>query len=108
MPVYARDKQVPIPPFGKVDVSGVLPVLNAPEIQRLRNSTQLAFSRYSFPGAEHSRYTHSLAVMGNTTELVNELFARDFFEDVDRTQLRIDLQIAALVHDAGHPPFGHP
>ena len=37
-------------------------VLDSPAFQRLRMIKQLGFSEFSFPGATHSRYLHSLGV----------------------------------------------
>lgn len=38
-------------------------LFDAPEFQRLRRIGQLAFVKYVFPGAQHSRFEHSLGTM---------------------------------------------
>ena len=38
-------------------------VLDHPFVQRLRRIRQLGFAQYSFPGATHSRFSHSVGVM---------------------------------------------
>jgi uncharacterized protein len=37
-------------------------ILDTPEFQRLRAIKQLGFSEFSFPGATHNRYIHSIGV----------------------------------------------
>lgn len=106
-PVYAP-KRREVMPFGWVDVSDLIPLLNTPQVQRLERSTQLGVNYKVFPTATHNRLGHSLGVVEMTTQLLQELFRRGFFPESERTQLMCDLRIAALLHDSGHAPFGHP
>ncbi len=73
--------------------------------QRLRRIKQLSGSEFVYPGANHTRFEHSLGVSylaeKMTTSLCND-------EDVDITDYEKSLvKIAALLHDVGHGPFSH-
>ncbi|MEY4577777.1 MAG: hypothetical protein RL701_2480 [Pseudomonadota bacterium] len=85
-------------------------LLDAREVQRLRNVRQLGFTSLVFPGAEHSRFAHCVGA----AHVMVRLLAR--VRDVQGTlpaELRTDPQIeaealaAALLHDLGHGPFSH-
>gem|GEM_PF-3946779 len=72
--------------------------------QRLRRIQQLALAHYVFPGATHTRFSHSLGV----AHLMNQLLecidpAAKFINRDVRSQLRM----AALLHDVGHLPLSH-
>ena len=73
--------------------------------QRLRRIRQLAMTSLVYPGAQHTRFDHSIGVMhiaGRICQRLQELNpARISDEDVDRVRL------AALLHDVGHGPFSH-
>ena len=73
--------------------------------QRLRRIRQLAMTFLVYPGAQHTRFDHSIGVMhiaGRICQRLQELNpARVSDEDVDRVRL------AALLHDVGHGPFSH-
>jgi uncharacterized protein len=76
-------------------------LLNTPEFQRLRRIRQLGLSEITFPGATHTRFSHSIGVFHTARMLVRILSrlipAREFNRD------RADLAVlAALVHDLGH------
>lgn len=106
-PKYAPKKLIPVSPFGLVDVSEYLPIIDAPEFQRLKYCTQLGLVREVFPNATHTRHSHSLGVLHMTHRFAKRLCERGFFDDVDRDQLLRDLGVAALVHDIAHPPYSH-
>jgi len=45
-------------------------IISSPFYQRLRWIKQLGFSCYVFPGAEHSRFHHSIGVMFNAHKIL--------------------------------------
>src|SRR5690242_8517585 len=78
-------------------------LLNAAEFQRLRRIRQLGLASLAYPGADHSRYSHSLGVMQTARRVLDQL--RPAFP-IDPDQEAICL-VAALLHDLGHGPFSH-
>jgi hypothetical protein len=78
-------------------------VIDSYPVQRLRRLRQLAGSEYVYPGANHTRFEHSIGVMylaGKVTE--NPNVSRLINENEAET-----VKIAALLHDVGHGPFSH-
>ncbi len=78
-------------------------IIDSYPMQRLRRLRQLAGSEYVYPGANHTRFEHSLGVMylagqvlenPNISRIVSE-------EEVDMCR------VSALLHDCGHGPFSH-
>src|SRR3954447_9790265 len=78
-------------------------LLNAPQVQRLRRVRQLGLASLAYPGADHSRYSHSLGVMETARKMLDQL--RQNFQ-IDSEGEKICL-IACLLHDLGHGPFSH-
>lgn len=78
-------------------------LINTEEFQRLRRVRQLGLASLAYPGADHSRYSHSLGVMETARQMLDQL-AR--FHTID-PQRRDDCLVAALLHDLGHGPFSH-
>src|SRR5205814_3670268 len=78
-------------------------LLNTVEIQRLRRIRQLGMASLAYPGADHSRYSHSLGVMETARKIIEQL-RRSFY--INEEQETICLS-AALLHDLGHGPFSH-
>ncbi len=73
--------------------------------QRLRRIKQLSGSEYVYPGANHTRFEHSLGVSFLAEKMGNSL-RND--EDVEISDYEIiQLRTAALLHDIGHGPFSH-
>ncbi|MEM5868105.1 MAG: HD domain-containing protein [Candidatus Aenigmatarchaeota archaeon] len=78
-------------------------ILDSLPVQRLRRIRQLAGAEYVYPGANHTRFEHSIGVM---------YLARRVMEDsnikqcVDKDEIEA-IKIAALLHDVGHGPFSH-
>lgn len=86
-----------------------LKVINTKEFQRLRRIKQLSVADIIFPGATHSRFSHSLG-----TYYVMTLFIEHFKKVLDEAELELFsnddvnlILLAALLHDLGHGPFSH-
>ena len=89
----------------------VLEILGVPELQRLRRIRQLGMAYFIFPGAEHSRFSHSLGTSHVAIRFVRQLqksAARVLIPSLlpGDTAVR-DLAVAALCHDLGHGPLSH-
>lgn len=80
-------------------------LINAREFQRLRRIRQLGTSFYTFHGAEHSRFSHSLGVYEITRKIISQ-FERNRYPDWPEEDGLLAL-CAALLHDLGHGPFSH-
>ncbi|HEY8746451.1 MAG TPA: HD domain-containing protein [Tepidisphaeraceae bacterium] len=78
-------------------------LINAAEFQRLRRIRQLGFASLAYPGADHSRYSHSLGVMETARKMIEQL-RRSFEISEEEETLCL---AAALLHDLGHGPFSH-
>ena len=75
-------------------------LLATPQMQRLRRVKQLGFSNLVYPGANHTRFEHSLGAMHLASMLTKNL---DSIEEDKKTEIRA----ASLLHDVGHGPFSH-
>src|SRR5687768_4773649 len=78
-------------------------LIDAAEFQRLRRIKQLGLGLYTYQGAEHSRFTHSLGAFHLMTRVLDRLGERYAIDPADRMAARA----AALLHDVGHGPFSH-
>jgi uncharacterized protein len=88
-----------------------LRLLDTPQMQRLRGVRQLGTAYLVFPGAQHTRFEHSLGTMHLVTRLIdainlNRSLAPRELVGIAEDEARI-LRAAALVHDVTHIPFGH-
>lgn len=83
----------------------LLALINTREFQRLRRIKQLGVSHFVFPGADHTRFAHSIGVMSMAKQFLARLETvrgKAVSED-ERTAVLA----AALLHDVGHGPFSH-
>lgn len=78
-------------------------LIDAPEFQRLRRIKQLGLGLYTYQGAEHSRFTHSLGAFHLMTRVLDRLSEKHDIKKEDRAAARA----AALLHDVGHGSFSH-
>lgn len=78
-------------------------LVNADEFQRLRRIRQLGMASLAYPGADHSRYSHSLGVMETARKMLDHL-RQSFSLDPEAEKVCV---IACLLHDLGHGPFSH-
>jgi len=78
-------------------------LLNGAEFQRLQRVLQLGMAHLAYPGATHSRYSHSLGVMETARKILCHLDREAPVPEEERTVCLV----AALLHDLGHGPFSH-
>ena len=80
-----------------------LELVDTPVFQRLRRIRQLAGAHLVYPGAQHSRFEHSLGTMHIASQAANVLKEKGHLNSKDSENIRM----AALLHDIGHGPFSH-
>ncbi|HKQ05939.1 MAG TPA: HD domain-containing protein [Blastocatellia bacterium] len=81
----------------------IVALIDSAEFQRLRRIKQLGIALFTYQGAEHSRFTHSIGVMHLMTRALNLLGAHHSISE----EARIVGRAGALLHDLGHGPFSH-
>jgi HD superfamily phosphohydrolase len=88
------------PVHGYVEVDpGMMVLLDAAPVQRLRYIKQLGFSHLVYPGANHTRFEHSLGTMH-----LSRLLSRQLGLSSENEKM---IAAAALLHDIGHSPYSH-
>ncbi len=93
-------KTIKDPVHGDIQVSPeILHLLDSHYLQRLRYIRQLGFSFLVYPGAQHTRFEHSLGTMHLAGLLA------DHIELSGPEKLLVTA--SALLHDIGHGPFSH-
>ncbi len=73
-------------------------------LQRLRYVRQLGPCYLVYPGAEHTRFQHSLGVSWLTEKALSYLEFNGFKVE---PFVKEAVKLAALIHDIGHSPFSH-
>ncbi|HIA25978.1 MAG TPA: HD domain-containing protein [Candidatus Nitrosopelagicus sp.] len=80
-----------------------LKIIDTPIFQRLRRIRQLSGAHLIYPGAQHTRFEHSLGVM-HIASMAGQVLAEKGVVSSDDIQ---NLRLASLLHDIGHGPFSH-
>jgi uncharacterized protein len=78
-------------------------IVNTPQFQRLRRIRQLSAAHLTYPGAEHTRFHHSLGVLHVAGMIAKRLQNAEIITQEEAQKLRL----AGLLHDIGHGPFSH-
>ena len=92
----------PIHDFVRVN-SNELKIIDTPIFQRLRRIRQLSGAHLIYPGAQHTRFEHSLGVM-HMASMAGHVLHEKGIVSSDNIQ---NLRFAGLLHDIGHGPFSH-
>ena len=93
-------KYVHDPIHGSIVIDGLfLDIMGRHEIQRLHLIKQLGLGNMVFPGANHTRFEHSLGVYHLAGRMCEALELNK--EDT------LALKAAGLLHDMCHSPFSH-
>ncbi|WP_321481069.1 HD domain-containing protein [uncultured Bacteroides sp.] len=94
------------PVFGFINIpKGLLyDIVKHPFLQRLNRIKQMGLSSVVYPGAQHTRFQHSLGAFYLMKEAITQLTTKgNFIFDSEAEAV----QIAILLHDIGHGPFSH-
>ena len=99
-------------------------LLDTPPMQRLRRVDQLGTTHLVYPGATHTRFSHSLGAVGVVQTLIDAVVDQrnrpqptvDLFSEWETAKGTFEKKLAsatvlarlgALLHDIGHLPYGH-
>jgi len=74
-------------------------IIDTPDFQRLRRIKQMSFTNLVYPGANHTRFEHSLG-----TAYLSGIIAERIGLDNDSTK---KVKLYGLLHDIGHTAFSH-
>lgn len=94
------------PVFGFINVpEGLLyTVTQHPLFHRLTRIKQMGLSSYVYPGAQHTRFQHSLGAFHLMGEAIAQLRSKGHAITEDEATA---VQAAILLHDIGHGPLSH-
>lgn len=96
------------PVHGSINISDAeTAVIETPEFQRLRSIKQLGFAEFSFPGATHNRFLHSIGVSHLAGLAFDQIFKKSSLSSKSKEKFKALLKVAALLHDIGHGPLSH-
>lgn len=94
------------PVFGFINIpKGLLyDIVRHPLLQRLTRIKQVGLSSVVYPGAQHTRFQHSLGAFHLMSDAITQLASKgNFIFDSESEAVRA----AILLHDIGHGPFSH-
>ena len=94
----------PVFGFIKVPRGLLLSIVRHPLFQRLTRIKQLGLTSVVYPGAQHTRFQHSLGAFCLTSEAILSLTLKGVFIFESEAEA---VQAAILMHDIGHGPFSH-
>lgn len=95
------------PVHGFIDLTQVeKEIIELPIFKRMQSLKQLSLTNWVFPGAEHTRYMHSLGVMHIADLMASNLKDENYHPVFSDGQRQI-LRLAGLLHDIGHYPLSH-
>ncbi|MDR1742842.1 MAG: HD domain-containing protein [Dysgonamonadaceae bacterium] len=94
------------PVFGFINIPNdfVYGLMCHPFVQRLNRIRQLGLAAFVYPGAQHTRFHHSIGAMYLMDEALRHL--REKNQEITPDEYNGALA-AILLHDVGHGPFSH-
>jgi len=79
-------------------------LIEHPLVQRLRRIHQLGLTNFVYPGANHTRFQHTLGAGYLMTQAIQVIRSKGHVISEDEAEALIN---AILLHDIGHGPFSH-
>lgn len=94
------------PIYGFVSIPDELhfDIIEHPYFQRLRRIKQVSMTNLVYPGANHTRFAHSLGTMHLMRCAIQLLRGKGY--DISEEELEA-ASLAILLHDSGHGPLSH-
>lgn len=94
------------PVFGFISIPNnfIYDLIQHPFIQRLNRIKQLGMASFVYPGAQHTRFNHSIGAMYLMQEAINSLRSKGNHITEDEAN---GVLACILLHDIGHGPFSH-
>ncbi len=94
----------PVHGFIPIESGVIVELVKHPIFQRLTRIRQLGVEGIVYPGAQHTRFQHSLGAYYLTRQAISSLESKGVGLDARE---REGLLAAILLHDVGHGPFSH-
>ncbi len=94
----------PVFGFIKIPRGLMLQIIQHPLMQRLTRIKQLGLTSLVFPGAQHTRFQHSIGAFHLMSEAILSLQQKGVFIFDSEAEA---VGAAILMHDIGHGPFSH-
>ena len=94
----------PVFGFIKIPKGIILDIVCHPLMQRLARIKQLGMASVVYPGAQHTRFQHSIGAFHLMSEAIVALQQKGIFIFDSEAEA---VQLAILMHDIGHGPFSH-
>jgi HD superfamily phosphohydrolase len=119
---YKLDEYMTPPKFGKFYTHIIIPehtfvfitreieeIINSVDFRHLLGVKQLGPTLFVFPGAQHTRFEHSLGAYHLSMRYLEKLVPQsEFRKYCDPIEETIKLTaLSALLHDVGHYPYSH-
>lgn len=103
-------KRIRIPFSGSVPVfDEAIDIIDTKDFQRLKGVSQLGPTNFVFPGANHTRFEHSIGTYFLSLRYLEVLLMiPEFLQEVGNVEEAVKLVVlGALLHDIGHYPYSH-
>lgn len=94
----------PVFGFIKIPRGLLLNIVNHPLMQRLTRIKQLGLAHVVYPGAQHTRFQHSIGAFHLMSEAIMSLSQKGIFIFDSESEA---VEAVILLHDIGHGPFSH-
>lgn len=90
--------------FIRIPKGLLLDIVKRSTVQRLSRIRQNGLASVVYPGAQHTRFQHSLGAFHLMSEAINSLRQKGIFIFDSEAEA---VEAAILLHDVGHGPFSH-
>ena len=82
-------------------------IVNTRVFHRLHQIKQLGCASLVYPGATHTRFSHSIGTLKSAQKLIDAINANPSIETHLDSYATLLTRLCALLHDLSHIPFGH-